>query len=231
MTSFVWIASNASPGAAHLYGLAFDTPLGRPVPEGADTGQWSEWDRTLLRKFNQFSLTFMVSCSQNHYTAVHAWCFPHSSSWLQVRHKECQCRALSCLDASQLSKQSKNWSNLRPSKTNGTIWKHHDSIMKQKKRMPRMPRLGLSHEGLHDADQGGLAATRSGEAFRTWIKALISLISTTSKFVFVFLLLKEKENAQIVFSLELLKYHTVSGWMKANNTLFDCLSFSINHDQ
>lgn len=49
MMSFVWIASNASPGAAHLYGLAFDTPLGRPVPEGADTGQWSEWDRTLLR--------------------------------------------------------------------------------------------------------------------------------------------------------------------------------------
>lgn len=103
--------------------------------------------------------------------------------------------------------------------------------MKQKKRKPRLPRLGLSHEGLHDADQGGLAATRSGEAFRTWIKALISLISTTSKFVFVFLLLKEKENAKIVFRLELLKYHTVSGWMKANNTLFDCLSFSINHDQ
>jgi len=73
-------------GAAHLYGLAFDTPLGRPVPEGADTGT-----------------------------------------------------------------------------TQG------------------MPVLGLSHEGLHDADQGGLAATRSGEAFRTWIKEkLLSAITDLS---------------------------------------------------
>ncbi len=36
--SFARVTSKASPGAAHLYGLAFDTPLGRPVPEGADTG-------------------------------------------------------------------------------------------------------------------------------------------------------------------------------------------------
>ena len=137
-------------------------------------------------------------------------------------------RWFAAFEAIQKLKQPKT------NETNGTIWKHHNSMMKQKKRMPRLPRLGLSHEGLHDADQGGLAATRSGEAFRTWIKALIS---TTSKFVssqkapclFLFVFCWRKRIMQKVclgwnyWSIILFRV----GWRQIIHCLTVCLSVSI----
>ena len=137
-------------------------------------------------------------------------------------------RWFAAFEAIQKLKQPKT------NETNGTIWKHHNSIMKQKKRMPRLPRLGLSHEGLHDADQGGLAATRSGEAFRTWIKALIS---TTSKFVssqkapclFLFFFCWRKRKMQKLrldwnyWSIILFRV----GWRQIIHCLNVCLSVSI----
>ena len=88
-------------------------------------------------KFNQFCLTFMVSCS--HLPLYSSACMMNppfkqlaagTTQGMPVPSTQLP-RWFAAFEAIQKLKQPKT------NETNGTIWKHHNSIMKQKKRMPR----------------------------------------------------------------------------------------------